>query len=97
MDKKSLQKLVDFETKKSVHVSMTKLTHSQFRKCLFDHDLSMQEVLELFAKLSGENDERAIDIIKQAKDMKRQKTMKKLTETETESLYDAISEIDPFS
>lgn len=57
----------------------------------------MQEVLELFAKLSGENDERAIDIIKQAKDMKRQKTMKKLTETETESLYDAISEIDPFS
>ena len=76
---------------------MTNLTHSQFRKCLFDHDLSMQEVLELFAKLSGENDERAIDIIKQAKDLKRQKTMKKLTDTETESLYDAISEIDPFS
>ena len=97
MNKRALQKLVDFETKKSVHVSMTKSAHSQFRKCLFDHNLSMQEVLELFAQLAGENDDRAIDIIRQAKDMKRQKTMKKLTDNETESLYDAISQIDPFS
>lgn len=57
----------------------------------------MQEVLELFAYLVGENDDRAIDIIKQAKDIKRQKTLKKLTNNEVESLYDAISQIDPFS
>lgn len=97
MSSKIVQKLVDLETKKSVHISMTKQTHSQFRKTLFDHDLSMQEVVELFALLAGENDERAIDIIKQAKDNKRQKILKKLSDNEVENLYDAISEVDPFS
>ena len=94
---KVLQKIVDLQTKKSVHVSMTKNAHTQFRKILFDFDLSMQEVLELFAQLSGEYDERAIDIIKQAKDNKRQKALKKLSENEVEDLYDTISQIDPFS
>lgn len=97
MNKKQIQKITDFETKKSVHISMTKLVHSEFRKKLFDYDLSMQEVLELFANLAGENDERAIDIIKQAKAQKRQKSLKRLTENEVESLYDAISQVDPFS
>ena len=97
MSNKVFNKIVDLETKKSVHVSMTKNTHSQFRKTLLDYNLSMQEVIELFASLAGENDDRAIDIIKQAKDNKRQKTLKKLTDNEVENLYDAISQIDPFS
>ena len=80
-----------------MHVSMTKSAHNCFRKKLFDYDLSMQEVLELFANLAGENDDRAIDIIKEAKDNKRRKTLKKLSENEVESLYDTISQIDPFS
>ena len=76
---------------------MSTTAHSEFRKRLFDHNVSMQEVLELFAILSGENDERAIDIIKQAKERKRDKALRKFTENEVENLYDAISEIDPFS
>lgn len=95
-NEKSLQKLTDFETKKSVHVSMSKLAHSEFRKKLFDFDLSMQEVLELFAILAGENDERVIDIMKQAKSLKRNKALQNLTNNEVENLYDAISQIDPF-
>lgn len=94
---KKVQKLTDLETKKSVHISMTKTTHTNFRKRLFDYDLSMQEVIELFATLSGENDERAIDIIKQAKDLKRQKVLKKFSNDELESLYDTISEVNPFT
>lgn len=78
-------------------MSMSTTAHSEFRKRLFDHNVSMQEVLELFAILSGENDERAIDIIKQAKERKRDKALRKFTENEVENLYDAISEIDPFS
>ena len=97
MSDRKIQKLVDLETKKSVHVSMTKSAHSVFRKRLFDYDLSMQEVLELFANLVGENDDRAIDIMKQAKVMKKHKMLKRLTENEVESLYDTISQIDPFS
>ncbi len=97
MTDKSLQKIVDLQTKKSVHVSMTRSSHAQFRKTLFDYGLSMQEVLELFAHLSGEYDERAIDIIKQAKRNKHEKALKKLTDNEVEDLYDTISQIDPFS
>lgn len=95
-NKQVINKIADLETKKSVHISMTKLTHSQFRKRLFDYDLSMQEVLELFASLAGENDSRAIDILKEAKQLKRRRAIKKLTSSEVENLYDAISEIDPF-
>lgn len=97
MSDKSLQKIVDLQTKKSVHVSMSKASHAQFRKTLFDFGLSMQEVLELFAHLSGEYDDRAIDIIKQAKTNKHQRALKKLTDNEVEDLYDTISQIDPFS
>ena len=97
MSDAKIQKLTDLETKKSVHISMTKATHTNFRKKLFDYDLSMQEVIELFAFLSGENDERAIDIIKQAKDQKRKKILKKFSNDELESLYDTISEVNPFT
>ena len=93
---KEVQKLTDFETKKSIHVSMSKTAHTEFRKKLFDFDLSMQEVLELFAILAGENDERVIDIMKQARNLKRSKTLQKLTDNEVENLYDTISQIDPF-
>ena len=94
---KDLQKIADFQTKKSVHVSMTKSVHGDFRKALFDYDLSMQEVLELFATLVSENDDRAIDIIKEAKHNKRSKVLSRLKESEVEDLYDTISQIDPFS
>ena len=94
---KKIQKLVDLSTKKSVHINMSVSSHGEFRKKLFDFGVSMQEVLELFAKLSGGNDDRAIDIIKEAKENKRKKALEKLSENEVEDLYDAISQIDPFS
>ena len=97
MVSKDLQRVVDFQTKKSVHVSMSKITHSNFRKVLFDNDLSMQEVLELFASLVSENDDRATVIIKEAKRNKRSKVLESLKESEVEDLYDTISQVDPFS
>jgi len=65
-DDKKLQKLIDFETKKSVHINLTKRIHAGFRKELFEHSLSMQEVFELFASLVSECDTRAIDILTEA-------------------------------
>lgn len=97
MSEELAQKIADLQTKKSVHISMTKQVHAEFRKKLLDFNLSMQEVLELFASLVSENDERAIDIMKQAKVDKRNKSLKKFTDDEVEDLYDAISQVDPFS
>ena len=97
MENKSItDKIAELESKKSVHISMSVGAHAQFRKKLFDFGLSMQEVLELFANLAGENDSRAIDIIKEAKQLKRSRAIKKFTSSEVDNLYDAISENDPF-
>jgi len=95
-DKKKIQKLTDFETKKSVHINLTKKTHSGFRGVLFEHDLSMQEVFERFAYLVSSGDERAEDILTEAKIIKRNKTLEKLNQNEVDNLYDAISHVDPF-
>ena len=90
------KKMIDFETKKSVHTNLTRATHAGFRKVLLDYSLSMQEVFELFASLVSENDSVAMSIIKEAYESKRERAIKRVTKTEAENLYDAISEIDPF-
>ena len=96
-DKKKIQKLTDFETKKSVHINLTKTTHAGFRGVLFEHSLSMQEVFERFAYLVASGDERAEDIILESKVIKRNKTLERLNQNEVDNLYDAISHVDPFT
>mgnify|MGYP001250447101 CR=1 FL=1 len=92
-----MKKLIDFETRKSIHVNMTRNTHSGFRKTLLDYSLSMQEVLEYFASLVAEDDNAAMAIIKDAYDNKRTKAIKKVTDQEADNLYDAIEQEDPFN
>ena len=89
------KKLIDLETRKSVHTSMTRTTHTEFRKVLFDFSLSMQEVFERFAFLVGENDSYAMRIIEELSRLKREKVLNQLNEREAENLYDVISEINP--
>lgn len=96
-DKKKIQKLTDFETKKSVHINLSKKTHAGFRGVLFEHDLSMQEAFERFACLVSSGDERAEEILTEAKIIKRNKTLEKLSQNEVDNLYDALSHVDPFS
>ena len=90
------KRIVDLETRKSVHINLTRATHTEFRKALFDYSLSMQEVFERFAFLVGENDPHAMSIIESAYNDKRESALK-VTEREAKNLYDAISEIDPFT
>ena len=56
----------------------------------------MQEVFERFAYLVSSGDERAEDILTEAKIIKRNKTLEKLNQNEVDNLYDAISHVDPF-
>ena len=89
------KKLIDLETRKSIHTSMTRTTHTEFRKALFDYSLSMQEVFERFAFLVGENDSLAMSIIEELSRLKREKILTSLNEREAENLYDVISEVNP--
>ena len=88
------KKIIDLETRKSVHINLTRATHSEFRKVLLDYSLSMQEVFEKFSGLVGENDPTAMSIIQEAYQAKRERTLK-ISKKEAENLYDAISEINP--
>ena len=94
--KNSFRRLVDLETRKSVHINLTRATHSEFRKVLFDYGLSMQGAFEYFASLVAENDSKAALIIEEAYRFKRDKAINKVTEKEADNLYDAISHEDPF-
>ena len=95
--KNRTQRLIDLETRKSVHINMTRATHSEFRKRLLDHGLSMQEVFEYFASLVAEGDSSASLIVKESYYRKRDRALKKVTKKEVENLYDAISCEDPFT
>lgn len=92
MNKKT-QNIVDFQTRKSIHINLTRATHSEYRKTLFDYSLSMQEVFELFARLAAEGDKRAVSIVREAYENKRTKTIAAFNDVEKRNLYDAISEV----
>ena len=93
---KDLQRIVDFETRKSVHINLTRVTHSGFRKVLLDYGISMQKVFEHFASLVAENDSKATSIVEEAYKNKRDSIVKKVSKKEADNLYDAISHQDPF-
>jgi len=90
------KKIIDLETRTSVHVSLTRVTHSEFRKVLLDNSLSMQEVFEHFSFLVGENDSSAMSIINEVRRIKRDRALSRVTKREEKNLYDAISETDFF-
>ena len=55
---------VDFETRTSVHITLTRGTHAELRKILIDHKLSMQEVFREFTRSIVERDDYAIKLLK---------------------------------
>ena len=62
VDKKT-RRLIDFETKKSIHINLSRESHAGFKKFLFDYGLSMQEVFEYFASQVAEEDNYAVKIV----------------------------------
>ena len=91
---KKTQNIVDFQNRKSVHINLTRATHSEYRKTLLDYSLSMQEVFELFARLAGDGDKRTVSILQEAYNNKRDRSIASFNDVEKRNLYDAISEMD---
>ena len=52
-----------FRDKKGVHVKLTKDTHAEFRKALFDRNLTMQAAFEEFASLVSQGDKAAVKLL----------------------------------
>ena len=81
---------IDFETKKTIHFNITRETHSKIRISCFKNRLSMQEVYEeLSQRIAAESPE-MISMLEDLSQRKRDKIVKKLSETDAESLFNII-------
>jgi len=88
---------IDFETRTSIHITLTRGTHSELRKILLDHKLSMQEVFREFASLIVERDDYAISMLQRLEKEKREKTLRKMVATDAESIFRAIENTNPLT
>jgi len=84
--------LYDFETRKSIHINLTKSTHSELRVMLIKRGLSMQEVFDSFAGKLCSGDDRLSFILDEIEREKREKVIKRVSKSDEESVYRLIEE-----
>ena len=87
----------NFQTKKSVHINLTRGTHTELRTELFRRHLSMQEVFESLAVLIVEKDPYICSILDKVEQDKRNRQIKKLRASDAESIFEAIEQDNPFT
>lgn len=84
------QRLIDYETRKSLHITMVKSTHAEFRVALLKRGLSMQEVINHLAALVVEGDPALMDILDDIEVRKRDRHLKQVTAVDSETIFDLI-------
>ena len=94
--KKIQEKIQEFETKKSVHIHLTKGTKNALRIALFKKGLSMQEVLEECAIRIVEEDNYMLKLMDTLVVEKRAKALNRVAESDVESVFDVIKQVNPF-
>ena len=90
-----IAKLLALRSRKSIHVALFSETHKELRKNLLDKELSIQEVFEKFAQLVNVQDKRAIKILEELVQEKRESVLNRLSRSKIdnrsiEDLYAAI-------
>lgn len=91
-----------FQDRKGVHVKLDKSVHAALRGKLFNHNLSMQEVFEEFAKLLVTDDAKANRMIEnltirkvkeaiEGKEPQRRRD-RSISDLDHDTLYDLIEE-----
>jgi hypothetical protein len=85
----------DFETKKSVHINLTKSTHASLRIELIRRGLSMQETLDHLASLICENDPALTKKLDELELLKRNKQLSQVKNSDADSVYRMINQESP--
>jgi len=86
---------IDFETKKTIHFNITRETHSKIRIMCFKNRLSLQEVYEEISQRIASESPEMISFLEDLSQKKRDKIVKKLSETDAESLFNIIEKENP--
>lgn len=85
----------DFETKKSVHINLTKSTHASLRVELIRRGLSMQETFDHLASLICENDPSLLEKLDEIEVLKRNKQLNQVKKSDADSVYRMINQESP--
>lgn len=85
----------DFETRKSLHINLTRETHAALRMICFRNRLSMQEVFEELARQIIEEQPHMLDMMVELSSRKRKKAVKKMSQTDAESIFRVIEDGNP--
>ena len=89
--------LKNLETKKSVHFTLMRATHADLRIRLFKYGLSMQEVFEEFASRIATDMSDSIDFLEEVSLNKKNKALKKFSNSDAESIFSVIEDANPLS
>lgn len=87
----------DFEAKKTIHFTITRETHSELRIACFKNRLSMQEVFEEISQQIAAGSPAMSRMLEDLSQRKRDRTIKKLSKTDAESLYNIIANDNPIA
>ncbi len=83
------------KAKKTVHFNMLSESHSALRMACFKYGLSMQEVFEELSQRIGMGSSDMISVLEDLKERKRNRHVKKLSESDARSLYGILEDISP--
>ena len=86
---------VDFETRKSVHINLTRETHAALRMVTFKHHLSMQEIFEEMARQVVDGQPYMLNLLDVLANRKRTKAVEGFSSTDAESIFRAIEGENP--
>ncbi len=92
---KTPSQIISFQTKKSVHINLTKDAHAGVKIECFKRSLSMQEAFEEFAQLIAAEHPDALEILDDVALRKRNKIVRQLSAVDAESIFDAIEMDNP--
>lgn len=90
------QRLIDYQTRKSVHINLTKSTHAELRILLLKKGLSMQVVFDRLASMICDKNPYLLSVLDTIEIEKKEKQLKQVTNSDAESIFDLIETANPF-
>jgi len=92
-----IEKLVSFETKKSVHINLSRDAHTGLKMACIGRNLSIQEVLDEFAQLVTAEHPDALGIMDDLAIKKRNKVIRELSQSDADSIFSLIEMTNPLA
>ena len=89
-----MSRTYDVLVKKSVHFNLTKDSHTALKIACAARGLSMQEVIEAFAKRIEIEDSKMLKFLDDVVEQKKQKANKNFSKSDVESIFNMIESKD---